>query len=246
VAHATTDFVLRTSPLLGGLDEGQLSVIFAAARPLARSRGENVLRAEDDYAVLLLSGTVEAAVVGRDGVPVTVDFLGPGDVAGLPVVMGQPHAGVRLTALTTVRGLLLRGMELRDLIGSDPGLATACLRAVTAELATARDDLARHADTSTRERIVDRLLQLADRWGESIDGCVHISVPLTQEMLASWSRSSRESAAKALHDLRANGLIRTGRRDLTILDIERLSQRRANARSSTDRTLRYLMGSLTR
>jgi CRP-like cAMP-binding protein len=239
------DIVLRPSPLLGGLDEGQRSELFATARPLAVRRGETVLRLEDDLAIVLLSGTAEAAVVGRDGVPVTVDFLGPGDVAGLPVVLGHPSAGVRVTALTPVRGMLLRGAELRDRISSDPGLATACLRAVTAELAAARDDLARQADTSTTERIVDRLLQLADRWGESIDGCVHIAIPLTQEMLASWSRASRESAAKALHDLRANNLIRTGRRDLTILDIERLAQRSATARSSTDPLLRALMGALS-
>lgn len=243
MAHHAVDMARRTSPLLAGLDEHELSELFAAGRPARRRRGETVLRSEDDRAVVLLSGTAVAAVVGGDGLPVIVDFLGPGAVAGLPVVLGRPDAGMRVTALSPVSGIFLDGTVLRDRIGSQPSLAMACLRSVTSELAAARDDLARHADTSTTERIVDRLLQLADRWGEPVDGSVHIAIPLTQEMLASWSRSSRESTVKALHELREAGLVRTGRRDLTILDIERLNRRRDTARSSTGRMLYDLIGS---
>jgi CRP/FNR family transcriptional regulator, cyclic AMP receptor protein len=160
-------------------------------------------------------------------------------------VLGRPDAGVQVTALTSVEALLFRGPDLRDRIATQPNLTVACLRAITSELADARDDLARHCDTSTTERIIDRLLQLAEDWGELVEGQVRITIPLTQDMLASWARSSRESTAKALHDLRDQGLIRTARRELVILDLARLASRRDVPAAATERMVRDLIDSLS-
>jgi CRP/FNR family transcriptional regulator, cyclic AMP receptor protein len=242
--RGTADMALRSSPLLGGLDHDELASFFSAGRPTKLRRGESLLRPEDDLAAVILTGAAVAAVVAHDGETVVTSILGPGAVAGLPVVLGRPDAGVKVTALTPVEGLLFRGPDLRERIATQPNLTIACLRAMTAELAAARVDLARHSDTSTAERIIDRLLQLAEDWGELVDGQVRINVPLTQEMLASWAHASRESTAKVLHDLRNQGLIRTARRELTILDVERLAGRRVAPGASTERMIRDLIDSL--
>lgn len=239
-----SDRVLRTSPVLSSLQHEELSELLVAGRPARLRRGGSLLRPKDDLAALVLRGTAVAAAIGRDGQPVVVDFLGPGALTGLPVVLGQPDAGLEVTALAPLDGLLFPGGQLRDRIGRHPTLATACLRAVNAELAVARRDLASHADTSTTERVVDRLLQLAEDWGEEKDGTVDLVIPLTQEMLASWARSSRESTAKALHLLREQGLIRTGRRSMTILDFEGLKARSRRGGRVAERVIRDLLASL--
>jgi CRP/FNR family transcriptional regulator, cyclic AMP receptor protein len=244
-ATRSKDRVVRSSPWLASLRHEERSELLAAGRHVRLRRSESLLRAEDDLAVLVLGGTAVAAAIGRRGQPVIVSLLGPGAVAGLPVVLGQPDAGVQVTALSPLDGLVFRGSELRQRIGRQATLATACLRAVNAELGGARRDLASDADTSTSERIVDRLLQLADGWGEERGGEIHIAVPLTQDVLASWARASRESTGKALHELRNQGLIRTGRRSLTIVDRAGLEARRRTNEHNTEGLLRDLIGSFS-
>jgi CRP/FNR family transcriptional regulator, cyclic AMP receptor protein len=240
-----SDRAMHTSPVLGSLQHDELSELLVAGRPARLRRGAPLLRSTDDLAALVLQGTAVAAAIGSNGQPVVVDFLGPGALAGLPVVLGQPDAGLDVTALTPLDGLLFQGSALRDRIGRQPTLAVACLRAVNAELAVARRGLADDADTSTAERVVDRLVHLAETWGEEQDGTVELVIPLTQEMLASWARSSRESTAKALHDLRQQGLIRTGRRSLAILDLEGLEARsRGRGHRADERAIRDLLQSL--
>lgn len=104
-----------------------------------------------------------------------------------------------------------------------------------------RRDLAVHADTSPAERAIDRLVRLAREWGKEQDGAIDVTIPLTQEMLASWARSSRESTAKALHHLREQGLVRTGRRSVTILDIAELEARVRRSNRAAERAMRDLL-----
>jgi CRP/FNR family transcriptional regulator, cyclic AMP receptor protein len=53
---------------------------------------------------------------------------------------------------------------------------------------------------------------------------IRITLPISQEELAGWAGASREATTKALHDLRAVGLIETRRRHIVVLDREQLSQ----------------------
>jgi CRP-like cAMP-binding protein len=66
-------------------------------------------------------------------------------------------------------------------------------------------------------------VELAERFGVSREeGAIDVSLPVSQEELASLSASSRESTARALRTLRELGLIQTRRLGLTVLDVERL------------------------
>jgi CRP-like cAMP-binding protein len=54
------------------------------------------------------------------------------------------------------------------------------------------------------------------------DGGIEIELPLSQEELAGWTGASREAVSKALQLLRSLRLIETGRRHVTVLDLEAL------------------------
>jgi CRP-like cAMP-binding protein len=235
---------VRSSALLGGLPSDLLAELLSSGRVVHVGRHEQLRRAHDDAAALVLDGVAIGTLLADDGSQVISAILDAGTAGGLPVVLGQIGAGMELTGLTAVDALLLPGPELRRQLSQRPELAHTCLSAVTAELAHVRVEEARFAYTSTTERVVHRLLELADRWGETVDGRILIRLPLTQEMLASWSRSSRESTAKILHELRHSGVIRTGRRELTILDLDRLQQRCANHHRHTDEVMRTLLSSI--
>jgi CRP-like cAMP-binding protein len=72
-------------------------------------------------------------------------------------------------------------------------------------------------------RVAGRLVELAERFGVPREGdAIDVTLPITQEELASWSASSRESTGRALRTLRDLRLIETGRRRLTVLDLDGL------------------------
>jgi CRP/FNR family transcriptional regulator, cyclic AMP receptor protein len=235
---------VRSSALLGGLPSELLAELLSSGRGVHAEPQEQLRRADDDSVVLVLDGVAIGTLLADGGSQVIAAILDAGDTDGLPVVLGQVGAGMELTGLTAVDALVLPGPEVRRQLNERPELGRACLSTVTADLAHLRVEEARFAYTSTTERVVHRLLELAERWGEPADGQILIRLPLTQEMLASWSRSSRESTAKILHELRQAEVIRTGRRELTILDLERLQQRCANHHRHTDELLRTLLRSI--
>jgi CRP/FNR family transcriptional regulator, cyclic AMP receptor protein len=235
---------VRSSALLGRLPSDLLAELLSTARVVRAEPQERLRRADDDVVALVLDGVAIGTLLAEDGSTVISAILDAGTAGGLPVVLGQVDAGMELTGLTAVDALVLPGPELRRQLGARPELALACLSTVTAELAHVRVEAARFAYTSTTERVVHRLLELAERWGEPVDGRILIRLPMTQEMLASWSRASRESTAKILHELRESEVIRTGRRELTILDLERLQQRCSNHHRHTDEVMRTLVRSI--
>jgi CRP-like cAMP-binding protein len=77
----------------------------------------------------------------------------------------------------------------------------------------------------TLNRVARRLVELVDRFGQPAESGIRITLPLTQEELASWVGASREAVSKALRTLRADGYVRTQRRTITVIDIEGLRRR---------------------
>jgi CRP-like cAMP-binding protein len=69
------------------------------------------------------------------------------------------------------------------------------------------------------------LVELSERFGEETEDGLKISLPLSQEELASWTGCSREAASKALQALRKRGLVETRRRAVVVLDREGLARR---------------------
>jgi CRP/FNR family transcriptional regulator, cyclic AMP receptor protein len=213
------------SPLLRALPEEDLQILLTACRVSHVEVGRQVLRAEDDLVAIIARGAAKAHALTPDGDQVIVAMLGPGESWGYGVALGYHLGGTDLTAVEPVDALLLPGSELRALLVSRPAVATACLRAVGRQLAGAQAELLRFAGTSTADRVTHRILELATRWGREEGERVTITLPLTQDELASWASASRESTAKVLHRLRNAGVIATGRRTMAVLDMDDLRRR---------------------
>jgi CRP-like cAMP-binding protein len=79
------------------------------------------------------------------------------------------------------------------------------------------------ATAESLARVASRLVELAERFGAPLEnGAIEVALPINQEELASWSASSRESAARSLRTLRELRLIETRRMRLTVLDLDGL------------------------
>jgi len=229
----------RASVLLGVLSAEELDEVVQAGRGVRARRGRHVLHAGEPTVAVVLRGVAAVRRHTANGSEVVAELLGPGGVCGLTAALGHPDVTADVTALDDVEALLVPGRRFRHLVVTRPPIAHACLSAVTAQLADAHRETARFAASSTAARVELRLLELADRWGVDEGAAVRIGLSLTQEELASWARSSRESTARTLQTLRRAGIIATGRRELTILDLPTLRARRQ--RDTADPTIRELL-----
>ncbi|TDB99314.1 Crp/Fnr family transcriptional regulator [Actinomadura sp. 7K534] len=72
------------------------------------------------------------------------------------------------------------------------------------------------------QRLARVAVLLADRHGYPVEGGIDLGIELTQEELGKLVGAARESAVKAIKQMRGAGLIRTGYRRIVVADLERL------------------------
>lgn len=176
--------------------------------------------------MLLLRGRVKASVTNADGREVVLGFQGPGELVGELAVIDDSARSSTVEALEEVEALAVSAPDFRALLGR-PHFAGVLLRSLAQRFRDADRRRVEFASAQTLGRVAARLLELADRHGESDGETIVITLPISQEELAGWTGSSREAVAKALATLRDLGAIRTERRRITVLDPEGLKRQSA-------------------
>ena len=177
---------------------------------------------------MLLEGLVKIHRSAADGAEVVLNLSGPGDLLGEVSAVAGRSRSANVTAVHPVVAIVLAASELRAFLAAHPRAALALLDLALSRLHAADMRRIEFATSESLGRVASRLIELAGRFGtERADGAIEVGLPITQEELASWSASSRESTARALRTLRELGLIQTHRRHLTVLDLDRLGRHAA-------------------
>jgi len=213
--------------LLGELSESARSRLFSlgAKRQYADSGRILIREGENSGLVfLLLAGMVKVSGA-TDGGEALLAIRIAGDVVGeLSALDGRP----RLATVTTAGAVLARVIgpgEFRGFLARNPDIALAVTRQVADKL---RSATARRIDFGTSNvatRFARVLLELADRYGERTPAGTVIRCPLTQTELATLAAASEPTIQRVLRQLRADGVVTTGYRGTTVLDIAGLRQR---------------------
>jgi len=178
--------------------------------------------ARADSAIVLLAGLAKIHTnVG--GAEVLLALCGPGDLLGEVTAVRDSVRSATATALEPVEGVVIPVASLRAFLSDHPRATLALLDLALTRLYAADARRMEFATSESLARVAGRLVELAERFGvRRGDSAVEVALPITQEELASWSASSRESTARALRTLRGLSLIETNRRRLTVLDVEGL------------------------
>ena len=176
-----------------------------------------------DSAIVLLAGLVKIHKLGADGVDVVLGLSGPGDLMGEISAVRDAVRSATVTAVDPVQAAVVAVPDLRAFLSAHPRATLALLDLTLSRLHAADQRRMEFATAESLARVSSRLVGLAQRFGSRLDdGVIDVTLPISQDELASWSASSRESTARALRTLRELGLIQTRRRHLTALDLERL------------------------
>jgi CRP/FNR family transcriptional regulator, cyclic AMP receptor protein len=183
------------------------------------SRGAEVL--------VLLSGRAKISIDTEDGREVVLGFCGPGRLIGEFSVIDREARSGTIEALEPIEALALAGEDFLALLAQRPGISMALLRDLVQRFRDVDRLRIEFASAQTLGRVAARLTELVDQHGERVEDGIAITLPISQEELASWAGASRESTAKALQTLRGLGAIRTERRRVVVLDEEELRRQSA-------------------
>jgi CRP-like cAMP-binding protein len=140
------------------------------------------------------------------------------------VIDGGP-VSASASALEAVEVTSVPADDFQRLLSSNSDIALQLIRLLTERLRDADLKRGEFGSLDAVTRVARRLVEMAERFGAESAAGVRIDLPLSQEEIAGWTGSSRESVSKALQALRARNLIETHRKGITILDLEGLRRR---------------------
>lgn len=146
----------------------------------------------------------------------------PGDLVGDYGAIDNSPRSATASTLTEARLLVVPADAFRELISSDPEMARAALRRAIQRMRSISDQLVEATARSASARVAARLVRLVDMDAHPTESPFDLKLPITQEELGQWAGLSREGVVKGLAKLRENGLIETGRRRITVLDVDGL------------------------
>ena len=207
------------------LSELERDSLLARGRSKRWQRGDVLVRRGDpaDSAIVVLAGLVKVHATAVEGAEVVLGFSGPGDLVGESSAVAGARRLATVSAIDEVDGVEIAVSHLRAFLTDHPRVMLTLLELALGRLYVSDARRMEFATSESLARVAARLIELAERFGERRDnGAIEILLPITQDELASWSASSRESTGRSLRTLRNLGLIETARRRLIVIDLERL------------------------
>lgn len=167
-----------------------------------------------DRVFVLREGRVKLVATEANGTETVLAVRTRGDLVGeLAAIDGRPRSATAI-ALGDVACAVVDAERFRAVLHDEPKAAMALLKLLAERLREAEGRRAEHGALDALQRLARRLLELA---GDRI-----VVEGLSHDDLAALIGASRESVAKALQSLRANGLVRTRRRAIEIVDRDAL------------------------
>jgi CRP/FNR family cyclic AMP-dependent transcriptional regulator len=206
-------------PLDGRADSGSFLPL-PAFRPLRQRRVPqgSVLVPEGrrpDTVLVVVSGALMLAVTGNDGRRAVVGLLGPGDIYGEQGIWRARSSRIapEIRAASPSTVITLSPHELHRAMSRDPSIAVWLIQALSRMGQDLQARLAETLGLGARDRSLEILRALAERWGHHSPNGRVLDLTLSQEALASMAGVSRECMNRALRELRADGLVlKSGRR----------------------------------
>lgn len=190
-------------------------------------RGGVLFRQDErtDSVVVLLTGRVKVSVDTAGGAEVVLAVRGPGALLGELSAIDREPRSATVTAIEDATVLALTLAAFEGYLLSHARVSVLLMRTLAGKLRDADRKRIEFGAHDTTGRVAARLVEMAERFGQSTDDGVTIGLPFTQDELAGWTGASREAVSKALGVLRSAGEIRTSRMSVVVRDLDALRRR---------------------
>ena len=173
---------------------------------------------------LVISGVVRGFVTAPDGRTMTVRYCRPGALIGAVSLFATRFTmPAAMQALVDAELLRLSPAVVRRAVARDTRVAQAFLSELSERVLSYLDEIPGNTFAAVRQRVARHLLDLAAQRGEpGREAMAEIVVPVSQQELADAAGTVREVVVRVLRELRRDGVVRTERDHIVILDPARL------------------------
>ncbi|HKX67777.1 MAG TPA: Crp/Fnr family transcriptional regulator [Intrasporangium sp.] len=214
--------------LLQELTDEERRAVLSRARRQLFARGEILFHEGDpaDTVHFVAEGRVMARRTTASGDSVAFRVIGPGRVLGdVAVVSADPRRSSTIVALEPTTTLVLSFAEFRALCAEHPGVQLLLATLLAARVKRLSNHLLEALFVPSDQRVVRRLLDLCEQYGN--DGSGQVLIPLTQTDLAELAGATRPTVNRVLRALAAQGFVQLSRGRIVVVDPTRLAGRHA-------------------
>ncbi len=216
---------LKNSQFFNRLDDADLSWLESRSRLRCFARNSPIYLPADhaDGVLFVVSGRVKICSMTPEGKQSILAFIEPGEMFGELSILaeGSREEYAEATEKSTV--VLIPVEYMRELIERHAHLALG----VTKLFGLRRKRIERRLKYllfhSNRDRLIHLLLELAEDYGKQTGAQIDLTIKLSHQDLASIIGSTRETVTVTLGQLQAEGLIKVGRRRISLLNANRLA-----------------------
>jgi CRP/FNR family transcriptional regulator, cyclic AMP receptor protein len=222
-AHSKVWYLQRFR-LLDAMSPAQMQMILKMTRMLDVKRGQRIYMEGDpsDQLFLLKVGVVKISTSASGQEETILAFLYPGDIFGeLAMIEDSPrdhiataHEDVVLCALS--RDLLLRMAQ------DTPAVGYQITKVMGLRVKRFRTRIEELLCKSAQARVAHTLLDLASDYGIPDNEGILVPLRLNQSDLGNLVGLARETINTVLQDFKQRGLVEAGRRNIRIIDPQRL------------------------
>ena len=210
---------LLASYLFQDLTPAELESLAHRARHRDLAPGEYAFRARDPAAELLIaqSGQLAETIITSDGSELVVEIFTAGDVFGEPALFVPERTRMAdVRAMESSRVVIIERELLIRFLFEHPPAMLRMLEGLASGFRTQAQATAHLAFEEIRQRLIIKLLELAETHGHPCPGGVRIGFDLSQATLASMVGATRENVNRALAPLIASGEVRREKKRLVV------------------------------
>jgi CRP/FNR family transcriptional regulator, cyclic AMP receptor protein len=177
-----------------------------------------------DHVCLVVDGRIRLCSSTPDGKRAILGFVEPGEIFGELALIDPASREERAEAEKDSTIVLVSGAVVREIMNESTELALG----VTKLIGLGRTRIERRLKSllfrSNRDRLINLLVELAERYGKRIGNEIHLEIKLSHQDIASIIGSTRESVTNTLGELQCDGLLRIARQKLVISDMKALAR----------------------
>ncbi len=176
--------------------------------------------------LVVLDGWAKSTTATPEGRNVLFRVDGPGALLQEEAVFRDEPRPHTVTSLTPLKTLVMSSSRFRTYLDAHPRVSRLIIRQVLRRLDMAERRISDHQYGDAVLRLASLLIYLAELSRDSSPALTaggKITLPpLAQAEIGSWVDASRETTARAFRELRERGLVQTGWRKITVLDLDGL------------------------
>lgn len=179
---------------------------------------------EAGHLYLVAMGKVKLVRNTASGRNVLLDILHGGDYFGsLSTFGGRVHTETAI-AQTDCCILQISSEDFDTILAEYPDVTRKVLEAVSKRLTESQEIVKQLSAYTVEQRIASALLRLAGKLGETRGQGVLIQLPFSRQDLAAMTGSTTETVSRVMSRFAEDGLVKSGRKWVTITDKKRLEE----------------------